>query len=130
MGRFNDLQFRYGGYGLQVVSASYVNTDAEIDGFDSAYGVRYGLVRVADASGYTVPMFGTVFAISRDGKLLWSGSANDVTDSMVEQWLAEPWGPPETDDESCTSSPRAGWPMLLGALAALVLALRYRLVRA
>lgn len=127
MGRFNDLQFRYGGYGLQVVSASYVNTDAEIDGFDSAYSVRYGLVRVADASGYTVPMFGTVFAISRDGKLLWSGNINDVTDAMVEEWLAGPWGPPETDEESCTTSARARWTMLLGALAALVLALRRRL---
>jgi hypothetical protein len=126
VGRFNDLQFRYGGYGLQVVSANYVNSDSEIDAFDSAYGVRYGLARVADASGFNVPSFGTVFAIGRNAKLLWTGSIDDVTDSMVEQWLARPWGPPETDEESCSTSPRHGLPLLLGLLAALTSATRLR----
>lgn len=109
-----------------MVSANYLNTDSEIDAFDSTYGVRYGLARVADASGFTVPSFGTVFAVGRDGKLLWTGNVDDVTDSMVEQWLAKPWGPPEKDDESCSSTPRQGLPMLLGVLAALACAVRLR----
>lgn len=85
---------------------NYAHTDAEITTFVNTYGVNYRVARVADDSGYTVPMYGTVFAIGRDGRLLWTGNATLVTDEMVESWVATP--PAGEDDKEQEEGCAAG----------------------
>ncbi|CAG1006100.1 hypothetical protein ANRL2_04554 [Anaerolineae bacterium] len=106
MPRLNDIQFRYGDRGVQVVSVSYANTDAEIAAFISTYGARYGIARIQDDSGYTVPMFSWMFAIDRMGRLLWSGRNDTLTDAMIETWTSPPTFSDCDEEEpaKCTSA--------------------------
>lgn len=128
MARFNQLQANYGAHGLEVLGANYVDNDTDIQNFMTTYGVQYGIASVADSSGYTVPMFSTVFAIDADGLILWSGSSDLISDNMVESWLGISGGGGGGDDESCSSgtSRHRFW---LAPLAVLVAAfLRRRLM--
>jgi uncharacterized protein (TIGR03382 family) len=79
---------------------NYANTDAEIQNFITTYGANYSFARVVDDSGYTVPIASTVFAIGRDGRVLWTGLSSDITDAMVESWIAEGQGGSGGGDDS------------------------------
>lgn len=126
MPRFNELKTLYGAQGLEVVAANYAQNDTEIQDFITNYGATYGVARVADDSGYTVPIYSTVFAIDRQGRLLWSGSSSLVTNAMVEDWITPPSGKDgDKKEESCSTSPATGGISAAALLAALaVLGLR------
>ncbi len=126
MPRFNQLQSKYGPHGLQVLGANYTNNDSEIQTFVSNFSANYAIARVADSSGYTVPVFSTVYAIDTDGTILFTGLSGDVTDAMVEQWLnIQPDGDSDKDDnESCSSKPGTGGIALLCVPATLLLLIR------
>lgn len=121
MPRLNELQTLYGGQGLAVVGANHVHTDVEIQDFITTYGVSYGIAMVADNSGYAYPMYSTVYAIDRDGKIVWIGPSNAITNEMVEGWLNPDsgGGGGGGDDEACSTNGGTGWPALavIGALA-------------
>jgi hypothetical protein len=97
--RFNQLQAQYQADGLEMLSVNYANTDAEIQNFITTYGANYSFARVVDDSGYTVPIASTVFAIDRQGRVLWSGLSSAITDTMVEGWLEAGQGGSAGDDD-------------------------------
>lgn len=123
MPRLNELQTLYGAQGLAVVGANHVHTDTEIDNFITTYGVTYGIAMVADNTGYAYPMYSTIYAIDRDGKIVWIGPSNSITNEMVEDWLNPDSGGGGGDgdeEEACSATQgKGGWPALtvLGALA-------------
>ncbi|MCC7509141.1 MAG: hypothetical protein IT464_07175 [Planctomycetes bacterium] len=132
MPRFNELKTLYETQGLEIVAANYAQNDTEIQDFITTYGATYGMARVADDSGYTVPSYSTVFAIDRQGRLLWSGSSSLVTNAMVEDWLSPPAGKDGgKKEEGCSTSPAPGGSAAAAVLAALaVLGLRSKRIKA
>ena len=127
MARFNELQSKFGGRGLRVIGANTTDTDMDIGAFMGTYGASYAVVRVADTSGYTVPIFSTVYAIDRDGTILFTGPSSSVTDAMVEQWVGSPKDD-EDEDETCSTAPAQG-PGGVVALLAAILMLGWRATR-
>ena len=118
MDRLNQLQQSYAADGLTVLALNHTNTDGEVEGFISTFGVQHSVARVADDSGYTVPMFGWCFAIDRDGLLLWSGNSHEFDDMMVEDWLVLPESPSAGKDkgeDGCVAG-GGGFPFVLIAL--------------
>ncbi len=121
MPRFNELKTLYEAQGLEIVSANHAQNDTEIQDFITNFGATYGIARVADDSGYTVPAYSTVFAIDRQGRLLWSGPSSAVTNAMVEDWLSPPSDKGGCEKkESCSTSPATGSISAAALLAALV----------
>jgi len=119
----NQLHATFQAGGLEIVAANHAQDDAAIANFIATYSVTYPVARVADSSGYTVPIYETGFAIGRDGRLLWTGPMSSVTDTMVQDWLnAVPAGnsapADEDDDEGCSTSSgsRGGLFWLLAAI--------------
>jgi uncharacterized membrane protein len=125
--RFNELQAKFGGRGLRVIGANSTDTDQDIADFVTTFGVTYAVARVADTTGYTVPSFSTVYAINRDGTILFTGPSSQVTDAMVEQWLGKP-DDSDDEDESCSTGHTRGTGGAAVVLAAL-LALGWRATR-
>jgi hypothetical protein len=117
--RLNQLQSVYGPDGLQVLSVNYTNTDTEIQDFITTFGANYSIASVADSGGYTVPIFSTCFAIDRNGTVLWTGTSDQITDQMVEDWLGFGDSVGEDKDESCSTSEHNGWALAVVALALL-----------
>lgn len=127
MPRLNQLHATFQAGGLEIVAANHAQDDAAIANFIATYSVTYPVARVADSSGYTVPIYETGFAIGRDGRLLWTGPMSSVTDTMVQDWLAAvPAGDSaqadEDDDEGCsTASGGSGGLLWLLAVALVVI---------
>ena len=117
----NQIAADFAAEGLRVVSANHLNSPAEIQTFMTTFGTAYSIVRVNDSAGYSfVGFVNAAYAVSRDGRILWSGNLDNLDDAMIAQWI----DPGTVDQGGCTSRNSGDaplWSILVGLIGAAAL---------
>jgi hypothetical protein len=79
-----------------MVGWSGCSADSQIWSTAQSWGSNYGIAAATSVPSYYYPggslSFGTAWVFDRTGLLLWTGPATQVTDTMVQGWIASGGG--------------------------------------
>lgn len=92
----NDIHNSNSGPDFQVIGCTQIGwngcTQASIGTTGQSWGIQFPYAATTQVPAYYYGggslQFSTCFAFDRTGKLLWKGPASQVTNTMVQQWIA------------------------------------------
>jgi hypothetical protein len=94
----NSLHNNNAGSDFQIIAVSKVGWSGCTNGSQiwstaQSWGSQYGIAEASSVPAYYFPggslSFGTCWAFDKTGKLLWTGSSSQVTDTMIQNWISQ-----------------------------------------